>query len=231
MIWGRMQLSITDGVTERLFALSGTARQTLVGQQTKASFAMYVLGLLSSLPNKSVEPVQLCSLDPTDGRRGVPAYTSTFGVAPARYRRSSRSDFLCARRASASQPGSNACHRRYIVSQKGSASVGVKQQYCGALGKKWPMSGHRFAHRSDGFAHLLSIWNHYAKGMDGLPSSAGKRAYSAGGDVSRPNQTLRFRSSNVHLKRNSQAVVLADGLMVPTEKFRDGVRKLGLHYA
>ena len=62
-----MQLSITDGVTERLSLFLEQLGKHLWDSRQRASFAMYVLGLLSALPNKSVEPIAaLFAADPTE---------------------------------------------------------------------------------------------------------------------------------------------------------------------
>lgn len=52
-----MDLPISDGVTERLSQHLDALGQHLWDSRQRASFAMYVLGLLSELPRKTVEPI------------------------------------------------------------------------------------------------------------------------------------------------------------------------------
>ena len=84
-----MQLSITDGVTERLSLFLEQLGKHLWDSRQRASFAMYVLGLLSALPNKSVEPIAaLFAADPTE--TDAVYRPSTFWGRRGRCRRSSQ---------------------------------------------------------------------------------------------------------------------------------------------
>ena len=49
-----MSLPVSDGVTERLAQFLDELGKHLWDRRQRASFAMYMLGLLSSLPRKSV---------------------------------------------------------------------------------------------------------------------------------------------------------------------------------
>jgi len=78
-----MQLSITDGVTERLSLFLEQLGRHLWDSRQRASFAMYVLGLLSSLPNKSVEPIAaLFATDPTETDAVYQRLLHFLGAAP-----------------------------------------------------------------------------------------------------------------------------------------------------
>lgn len=78
-----MQLSITDGVTERLSLFLEQLGKHLWDSRQRASFAMYVLGLLSALPNKSVEPIAaLFAADPTETDAVYQRLLHFLGVAP-----------------------------------------------------------------------------------------------------------------------------------------------------
>lgn len=63
-----MSLPLSDGVTERLTQFLDELGKHLWDRRQRASFAMYVLGLLSSLPRKSVETISaLFVTDPEEG--------------------------------------------------------------------------------------------------------------------------------------------------------------------
>jgi len=129
-----MQLSITDGVTERLSLFLEQLGKHLWDSRQRASFAMYVLGLLSALPNKSVEPIAaLFATDPTETDAVYQRLLHFLGVAPwpdADVRHAATSFALAEllRRG----PVQTLVIDDTSFPKKGSASVGVKRQYCGA---------------------------------------------------------------------------------------------------
>ena len=67
-----MSLPISDGVTERLAQFLNEVGKHLWDSRQRASFAMYMLGLLSSLPRESVEAVSaLFVTDPDEADAGI----------------------------------------------------------------------------------------------------------------------------------------------------------------
>lgn len=132
-----MSVPISDGVTERLAQFLDELGKHLWDRRQRASFAMYMLGLLSSLPRKSVEPISaLFATDPEEADAVYQRLLHFLGSAPwpdADVR-------LSATHFAHSELTQKAPIESLIIddtsfAKSGSDSVGMQRQYCGALGK------------------------------------------------------------------------------------------------
>ena len=132
-----MSLPISDGVTERLAQFLNEVGKHLWDSRQRASFAMYMLGLLSSLPRKSVEPISaLFATDPDEADAVYQRLLHFLGSAPwpdADVRLSATHFALAELTQKA--PIESLIIDDTSFAKSGSDSVGVQRQYCGALGK------------------------------------------------------------------------------------------------
>lgn len=229
-----MQLSITDGVTERLSLFLEQLGKHLWDSRQRASFAMYVLGLLSALPNKSVEPIAaLFATDPTETDAVYQRLLHFLGVAPwpdADVRHAATSFALAelTRRG----PVQTLVIDDTSFPKKGSASVGVKRQYCGALGKVANCQVIVSLTAATEFSHIPIDMEPYLP-KEWTDSQALRESAHIPPEVTfqtKPDIALSLIERALK-KGVPQAVVLADGAYGTDGKFRDGVRELGLHYA
>jgi SRSO17 transposase len=229
-----MSLPTSDGVTERLSQFLDELGRHLWDRRQRASFAMYMLGLLSSLPRKSVEPISaLFVSDPDDADAVHQRLLHFLGAAPwpdADVR-------LSATRFALSELALKAPIQSLIIDdtsfvKSGSHSVGVQRQYCGALGKvancQVVVSLTAATHR----AHLPIDMQPYLphKWTD---SQALREQAHIPSDVTFQTKPEIALSLLARAKQNGipQGVVLADAGYGDSSAFRDGIRRLGLHYA
>lgn len=146
-----MNLSISDGVGERLSAFLEALGKHLWDSRQRASFAMYVLGLLSEQPRKSVESIAtLFATTPEEADVIHQRLLNFLASAPwpdGDVRRTAVSFALpeLLRRA----PLQSLIIDDTSFPKSGSNSVGVQRQYCG-VGQSRQLSGRRLADRSDG---------------------------------------------------------------------------------
>ena len=132
-----MRVPISDGVSERLSAYLTALGQHLWDSRQRASFAMYVLGLLSELPRKNVESISTLFVSNPDEADAVHQRLLHFlGASPwpdDDVRRTAVRFALTelTRRA----PLQSLIIDDTSFPKSGSHSVGVQRQYCGALGK------------------------------------------------------------------------------------------------
>ena len=229
-----MKLSISDGVTERLSQYLAALGVHLWDSRQRASFAMYVLGLLSALPNKSVEPIAaLFATDPTETDAVYQRLLHFLGVAPwpdADVRHAATSfalaEFL--RRA----PVQTLIIDDTSFPKKGAGSVGVKRQYCGALGKVANCQVIVSLTAATEYAHLPIDMEPYLPKEWTDSQSLRERAHI-------PTEVTFQTKPDIALSLIARAlqsgvpkaVVLADGAYGTVGDFRDGVRDLGLDYA
>jgi SRSO17 transposase len=216
---------------ERYFADLGTY---LWDCRQRASFATYMLGLLSELPRKSVEPIAaLFSQDPAS--------------TDAAHQRLLH--FLC------DAPWPDADLRRYAAAyalqqmtqhgpvqtlilddtafpKSGPHSVGVQRQYCGASGK---------VQNCQVVVSLTAATAHAQVPLDmqlylpqkWLESPSLRRLARIPQETAfqtKPQLGLRMLAQCMQ-PAFASAVVLADAAFGDGEDFRAGVRALGLHYA
>lgn len=229
-----MSLPISDGVTERLAQFLDELGKHLWDRRQRASFAMYMLGLLSSLPRKSVEPISaLFVTDPDEADAVYQRLLHFLGSAPwpdADVR-------LSATHFALSELTQKAPIESLIIddtsfAKSGSDSVGVQRQYCGALGKVANCqvvvsltAATRRAHVPiDMQLYLPHTWtdSQALRAQAHIPSDVTFQT--------KPEIALRLLS---RAKQNGipKGVVLADAAYGDNGAFRDGVRRLGMHYA
>lgn len=132
-----MKLSISDGVTERLSQYLAALGVHLWDSRQRASFAMYMLGLLSDIPHKSVESIAaLFACGPEDAdaiHQKLLHFLSTAPWPDDKVRRTAACWAL-------SEMTKKAPLQTLIIDdtsfvKSGEHSVGVQRQYCGTLGK------------------------------------------------------------------------------------------------
>ena len=132
-----MNVPISDGVSERLSEYLTALGQHLWDSRQRASFAMYVLGLLSELRRKSVESIStLFASEPSEADAVHQRLLHFLGAAPwpdDEVRRTAVRFAL----ADLTQgvPLQSLIVDDTSFPKSGSHSVGVQRQYCGALGK------------------------------------------------------------------------------------------------
>ena len=229
-----MQLSISDGVTERLSLFLERLGTHLWDSRQRASFAMYVLGLLSGLPNKSVEPIAaLFATDPTETDAVYQRLLHFLGVAPwpdADVRHAATSFALAELQRRG--PVQTLVIDDTSFPKKGSASVGVKRQYCGALGKVANCQVIVSLTAATEYAHLPIDMEPYLPKEWTDSQSLRERAHIPTEVTFQTKPDIALSLISRALKSGvPKAVVLADGAYGTVSDFRDGVRDLGLDYA
>ncbi len=229
-----MSLPLSDRVTERLAQFLDELGKHLWDRRQRASFAMYMLGLLSSLPRKSVEPISaLFVTDPQQADAVHQRLLHFLGSAPwpdLDVRKSATSFAL-------SELTSKAPIESLIIddtafAKSGSQSVGVQRQYCGALGKVANCQVVVSLTAATRRAHLPIDMQPY------LPhrwtdSQALREQAHIPSDVRFQTKPEIALSLLGRAKQNgiSKGVVLADAGYGESGTFRDGVRFLDFHYS
>lgn len=229
-----MSLPISDGVTERLAQFLDELGRHLWDRRQRASFAMYMLGLLSSLPRKSVETISALFVSGPDEADAVHQRLLHFlGSAPwpdADVR-------LSASRFALAELTRKAPIESLIIDdtsfpKSGSQSVGVQRQYCGALGKvancQVVVSLTAATHR----AHLPIDMQPYLP-QKWTDSEALRKQAHIPSDVTFKTKPEIALALLARAKQNgiAKGVVLADAAYGDSGAFREGVRLLGLRYA
>lgn len=229
-----MSLPISDGVTERLAQFLDELGKHLWDRRQRASFAMYMLGLLSSLPRKSVEPISaLFVTDPDEADAVYQRLLHFLGSAPwpdADVR-------LSATRFGLSDLTQRAPIESLIIddtsfAKSGSDSVGVQRQYCGALGKVANCQVVVSLTAATARAHLPIDMQPYLP-QKWTDSEALRAQAHIPSDVTFQTKPEIALSLLARAKKSGipKGVVLADAAYGDSGPFRDGVRLLGLHYA
>ena len=229
-----MNLPFSDGVTERLSQFLNELGKHLWDRRQRASFAMYLLGLLSSLPRKSVETISALFVSDPDQADAVHQRLVHFlGAAPwpDAQVRSSATGFAL------SELLRKAPIQSLIIDdtsfpKSGSHSVGVQRQYCGALGKvancQVVVSLTAATHR----AHLPIDMQPYLPHKWTDSQVLRKQAHIPA-EVTFQTKPEIALSLLARAQQNGipKGIVLADAGYGDSGAFRDGVRRLGLHYA
>lgn len=229
-----MKPPISDGVSARLSQFLDALGQHLWDSRQRASFAMYVLGLLSEQRRKSVESISTLFVTEPDEADAVHQRLLHFlGAAPW------PDDEV--RRTAVQFALSDLTRRVPLQSlivddtsfpKSGSHSVGVQRQYCGSLGKVANCQVVVSLSAATERAHLPIDAQPYLP--QGWTDSEGLRKQARiPSDVtfrSKPDLAL---SMLARAKQNGipSGVVLADAGYGDSGGFRDGVRRLGLHFA
>ena len=195
---------------------------------------MYMLGLLASLPRKSVEPIAaLFATDPDEADAVYQRLLHFLGAAPwpdADVR-------LCATGFALSELTQKAPIESLIIDdtsfvKSGSDSVGVQRQYCGALGKVANCQVVVSLTAATARAHLPIDMQPYLphKWTDSQALRAQAHIPSDLTFKTKPEIALGLLA---RAKQNGipKGVVLTDAGYGDSGPFRDGVRLLGLHYA
>ncbi len=229
-----MRAPISDGVSERLSEFLTALGQHLWDSRQRASFAMYVLGLLSELRRKSVESISTLFVTEPDEADAVHQRLLHFlGAAPwpdDEVRRTAVRFALAdlTRRV----PLQSLIIDDTSFPKSGSHSVGVQRQYCGALGKVANCQVIVSLSAATERAHLPIDAQPYLP-QKWLDSEALRKQAHIPPSVtfsSKPDLALamlaRAKESGI-----ASAVVLADAGYGDSGSFRDGVRRLGLHFA
>ena len=229
-----MTLPISDGVAERLSQYLEALGKHLWDSRQRASFAMYVLGLLSELPHKTVEPIAaLFVTDPKDADAVYQRLLHFLGAAPW------PDDKV--RRTATQFAGAELLRKAPLQSliiddtsfpKSGSHSVGVQRQYCGALGKVANCQVVVSLTAATQRAHLpLDMQLYLPKKWIDSPELRQQAHIPA--DIpfkTKPDIALGLLA---RAKQDGLAsgLVLADAAYGDGAAFRDGVRRLGLHFA
>ena len=229
-----MTLPLSDGVTERLSLFLAELGKHLWDRRQRASFALYMLGLLSSLPRKSVEPISaLFVTDPAQADALHQRLLHFLGSAPwpdALVRRSA-TDFALSE-LTRKAPIESLIIDDTSFPKSGSHSVGVQRQYCGALGKVANCQVVVSLTAATPRAHLPIDMQPYLP-HQWTDSQALREQARIPSDVTFQTKPEIALSLLERAKQNGipKAVVLADAGYGDSGAFRDGVRRLGRHYA
>jgi SRSO17 transposase len=229
-----MKLPISDGVSERLSGLLESLGKHLWDSRQRASFAMYVLGLLSDQPRKNVESIaSLFVTSPEEADAVYQRLLHFLGAAPwpdMQVRRTAVRFALpeLVRRA----PLQSLIIDDTSFPKSGSDSVGVQRQYCGALGKvancqvvvSLTAATERAHLPLDAQVYLPQLWT---------DSQALRQQAHIPSEVTFGTKPQIALDLLTRAKRDGLAtgVVLADAAYGDGIPFRDGVRRLGLHFA
>lgn len=229
-----MSLPLSDRVTERLAQFLDELGKHLWDRRQRASFAMYMLGLLSSLPRKSVEPISaLFVTDPQQADAVHQRLLHFLGSAPWPDLdvRKSATDFALSELTSKA-PIESLIIDDTAFAKSGSQSVGVQRQYCGALGKVANCQVVVSLTAATRRAHLPIDMQPY------LPhrwtdSQALREQAHIPSEVRFQTKPEIALSLLGRAKQNgiSKGVVLADAGYGESGAFRDGVRFLDFHYS
>ena len=229
-----MQLSISDGVGERLSSFLEALGKHLWDSRQRASFAMYVLGLLSEQPRKSVESIAtLFATTPEEADVIHQRLLNFLASAPwpdGDVRRTAVSFALpeLLRRA----PLQSLIIDDTSFPKSGDNSVGVQRQYCGALGKVANCQVVVSLTAATERAHLPIDAQLYLPKKWTDSEALRKQAHI-------PSEVTFCTKPQIALDLLTRAkeqgldsgVVLADGAYGDSCAFRDGIRRLKLHYA
>ena len=229
-----MKLPISDGVSERLSLFLESLGKHLWDSRQRASFAMYMLGLLSELPRKSVESIaSLFVTAPEEADAVYQRLLHFLGAAPwpdSEVRRTAVRFALpeLVRRA----PLQSLIIDDTSFPKSGSDSVGVQRQYCGALGKvancqvvvSLTAATERAHLPLDAQVYLPQRWTD----TQALRQQAHIPPEVTFGTKPQIALDLLTRAKHDGL---ATGLVLADAAYGDGVPFRDGVRRLGLHFA
>lgn len=228
-----MSLPISDGVTERLTQFLDELGRHLWDSRQRASFAMYMLGLLSSLPRKSVEPIAaLFVSDPDQADAVYQRLLHFLGAAPwpdAAVR-------LSAVRFALTQLTQKAPIESLIIddtsfAKSGSHSVGVQRQYCGALGKVANCQVVVSLTAAMARAHLPIDMQPYLPQSWTDSETLRKQAHIPSDVTFQTKPEIALSLLSRAQQNGIEGVVLADAAYGNSGTFRDGVRRLAMHYA
>lgn len=229
-----MNLPISDGVPQRLSQYLEALGEHLWDSRQRASFAMYVLGLLSERPRKNVESIaSLFSTGPDEADAVYQRLVHFLGAAPW----PDDAVRLSAVRFALADLTRNAPLQSLIIDdtafpKSGASSVGVQRQYCGALGKVANCQVVVSLTCATERAHLPIDMQPYLP-QKWTDSEARRKQAHIPSDVAfqtKPDIALALLA---RAKKNGLAsgVVLADAAYGDSLEFREGVRSLQLHYA
>ncbi len=228
-----MTAPISDGVSERLSEYLAVLGKHLWDRRQRASFAMYVLGLLSEQRRKSVEPIAtLFVSEPDEADKVHQRLLHFLGAAPwpdDEVRRTAVRFALTdiTRRA----PIQSLIIDDTSFPKSGSQSVGVQRQYCGALGKvancqvivSLTAASERSHLPLDAQPYLPQQW---------IDSQKLREQAHISSDVTFRSKPELALSMLARAKANGvpRGVVLADAGHGDSCPFREGVRRLGMHF-
>ncbi len=229
-----MKLSISDGVTERLSQYLAALGVHLWDSRQRASFAMYMLGLLSDIPHKSVESIAaLFACGPEDAdaiHQKLLHFLSTAPWPDDKVRRTAACWAL-------SEMTKKAPLQTLIIDdtsfvKSGEHSALVQRQYCGTLGKvancqvvvSLTAATERTHTPLDLKLYLPQKWtdSQELRKQAHIPTEITFQT--------KPELALQMLSD---AQKNGvpDALALADAAYGDNESFRKGVRLLKLHYA
>lgn len=229
-----MRVPISDGVSERLSAYLTALGQHLWDSRQRASFAMYVLGLLSELPRKNVESISTLFVSNPDEADAVHQRLLHFlGASPwpdDDVRRTAVRFALAdlTRRA----PLQSLIIDDTSFPKSGAHSVGVQRQYCGALGKVANCQVIVSLTAATERAHLPIDAQPYLPQKWSDSQALRKQAHIPPSVTFRSKPELAL-SMLVRAQQNGipAGIVLADAGYGDCGSFRAGVRRLGMHFA
>lgn len=229
-----MNLPISDGVTERLSQYLDAVGEHLWDSRQRASFAMYVLGLLSELPRKTVEPIAaLFVTDPKDADAVYQRLLHFLGAAPwpdDQVRRTATQFALAelVRKA----PLQSLIIDDTSFPKSGSNSVGVQRQYCGALGKVANCQVVVSLTAATKRAHLpIDMQPYLPKKWTDTPQLREQTRIPAEMTFQTKPEIALSLLTRAQQDGIDSGVVLADAAYGDGAAFREGVRRLGLHFA
>lgn len=229
-----MNLPISDGVPQRLEQYLDALGQHLWDSRQRASFAMYVLGLLSERPRKNVESISsLFATEPAETDAVYQRLVHFLGAAPW----PDDAVRLSAVRFALADLTRTVPLLSLIIDdtsfpKSGANSVGVQRQYCGALGKVANCQVVVSLTAATERAHLPIDMQPYLPQTWTDSQARRKQAHipPAVTFQTKPDIALSLLA---RAKGNGVAsgVVLADAAYGDSADFREGVRRLQLHYA
>src|SRR6185295_275421 len=229
-----MKAPNSDGVSERLSEYLEALGKHLWDSRQRASFAMYVLGLLSEQRRKSVESIStLFVTEPEEVDAVYQRLLHFLGAAPW------PDDDV--RRTAVRFAWADLTRRAPLQSliiddtsfpKSGAHSVGVQRQYCGALGKVANCQVVVSLTAATQRAHLPIDVQPYLPQKWTDSEALRKQAHIPSEVTFRSKPDIAL-SMLVRAKDNgvSSGVVLADAGYGDSGAFREGVRRLGLHFA